>query len=86
MLTLTRLQSHRLASDYAYSFDVRFADVLVEIDAAEAFRQARSADGGGVETIKQVDESRPNAPFPVERPPPTPQSPITCPRRSHPRA
>lgn len=37
MLVLTRLQSYRLASDYAYSFDVQVADALGEIDAAERF-------------------------------------------------
>jgi uncharacterized protein (UPF0332 family) len=37
MLVLTRLRSHRLASDYSYSFDVRPPDVEAELDAAERF-------------------------------------------------
>jgi uncharacterized protein (UPF0332 family) len=37
VLVLTRLQSYRLASDYAYSFDVQPGDVQGELDAAERF-------------------------------------------------
>jgi uncharacterized protein (UPF0332 family) len=37
MLVLTRLQAYRLASDYAYSFEVQPADARAEVAAAETF-------------------------------------------------